>query len=224
MTALLLVRHATTAATGKRLGGRTDASLDEGGHGQAEDCAQRLAAVPLKGVYASPLPRTRETAEHVARPHGLEVRDCDGVIEVDYGAWTDRPLGQVVRTKRWPVIQTRPSRVTFPDGEAIRAAQSRAVEALEGLVAAHPRDPICVVSHADVIKLALAFFLGQPLDLFQRLHVGPASVSWLQMDADGPPMLVRLGDDGPFRAEAFRRRSSRSRRKATGGGRRRGGT
>lgn len=217
MTALLLVRHATTASTGKRLGGHTSAPLDEGGRAQAEAAAERLRDVPLKAIYASPLPRTRETAEILATSHKLDVRDCEGVIEVDYGQWTDRPLAQVARTKRWPVIQTRPSRVRFPGGEAIRAAQWRAVEALEGLVTTHPRDTIAVVSHADVIKAAVAHFLGQPLDLFQRLHIAPTSLTWLQLDRDSVPTLVRLGDDGPLTRERFqpprRRGGSSTRRK-----------
>lgn len=204
MTALLLVRHATTASTGKRLGGWTSAPLDEAGRAQAEAAAQRLAEVPLAAVYASPLPRTRETAEILAAWHRLAVRDCHGMIEVDYGRWTDRPLGQVARTKKWSVIQNRPSRVTFPDGEAIRSAQARAVDALEGLVASHTRDTIVVVSHADIIKLVVAHFLGQPLDLFQRLDVTPTSVTWLQLDRDGTPALLRLGDDGPLARERFR--------------------
>lgn len=214
MTALLLVRHATTAATGKRLGGRTTASLDEAGRQQAEQAAARLSDVPLKAVYASPLPRTRETAEIVAAPHRLAVRDCEGVIEVDYGDWTDRPLGQVARTKRWPVIQQRPSRVTFPGGESIRGAQARAVDALEEIAAAHPRHTVAVVSHADVIKVAVAHFLGQPLDCFQRLQVGPTSVTWLQLSPDATPMLLRLGDDGPLTGDRFRS-PGRARKKST---------
>ena len=210
MTALLLVRHATTAATGRRLGGRTSAELDARGRGQADAVAERLADVPVAAVYASPLRRTWQTAEAIAGPQRRRVRELPGVIEVDYGAWTDRPLGQVRRTKRWPVIQTRPSRVTFPDGESIRAAQARAVEALEEVAAAHRREAVVVVSHADVLTAAVAFFLGQPLDLFQRLHVGPASVTWLQLDPDQPPMLLRLGDDGPLDAARFARRTSRS--------------
>ena len=197
MTTLVLVRHATTASTGKRLGGRTDAPLDEPGLEQARATAQRLAGVTLKAVYASPLPRTWQTAEIVAAPHRLTVRADDGLLEVEYGEWTDRPLKPLTRTKKWPVIQSRPSLVTFPGGESIRDAQMRAVGAVEGIVAKHKRDTVAVVSHADVIKALVSFYLGQPLDLFQRLHVSPASVTVLQLSADGgQPMLVRFNDDG----------------------------
>lgn len=210
MTTVVLVRHATTAATGTRLGGRTDAPLDAGGRRQAEAAAQRLAVVPLKAVYASPLPRTLQTARIVAEPHGLEVLGDEGLFEVEYGAWTDRPLKPLTRTKRWSVIQSQPSLVTFPDGESIRAAQLRAVDAIEALVARHRRQTIAVISHADIIKTVVSFYLGQPLDLFQRLHVSPASVTILELSADGArPVLVRFNDDGPLRAPARRRRTKR---------------
>lgn len=209
MTTVLLIRHATTAATGSRLGGRTQAPLDEAGRTQAEGCAQRLADVPLKAVYASPLARTRETAEIVAGPHGLDVLPLDGVNEVDYGGWTDKPLTQVSRTKLWPVIQQLPSLVRFPDGETIREAQLRAVDAVEGLVVRHRRQTVGVVSHADVIKLLVAFYLGQPLDAFQRLQVAPASVTMLQLSPGVRPALLRLNDDGPLTSDRFARRSPR---------------
>ncbi|MPZ73397.1 MAG: phosphoglycerate mutase [Nitriliruptorales bacterium] len=210
MTTLVLVRHATTASTGKRLGGRTTASLDDAGRAQAEAAAQRLADLPLKAVYTSPLPRTLQTAQIVASLHRLDVRRDEGLLEVEYGDWTDRPLRPLTRTKRWPVIQTRPSLVTFPGGESIRAAQLRAVDAVESIVARHRRGAIAVVSHADVIKALVSFYLGQPLDLFQRLHVSPASVTVLQLSADGgQPVLVRFNDDGPLRRPAPARAPAR---------------
>jgi probable phosphomutase (TIGR03848 family) len=205
VTTLLLIRHASTASTGARLGGRTDTPLSEEGRAQARDLAQRVAEAPLKAVYASPLPRAMETARVVAEPHGLDVRECPGVIEADYGAWTDRPLAQLARTKRWRVVQGQPSLVAFPEGETIRAMQARAADAVEALVAEHPRDAVAVVSHADVIKAVVAFYVGQPLDCFQRLQVAPASVTVLALEQGGVPALVRLNDDGPLSADRFRR-------------------
>jgi broad specificity phosphatase PhoE len=111
------------------------------------------------------------------------------------GAW-----GGAARTKLWPIIQSRPSLVGFPEGETIRAMQGRAVEAVEQLAARHRRQVVAAVSHGDVIKAIIGFYVGQPLDLFQRLHVAPASVSALRL-GDGPPVLLRLGDDGPLRLE-----------------------
>lgn len=222
MATLLLIRHGTTAATGTRLGGRTEASLDERGRAQAEATSERLADLPVKAVYASPLPRALETAEPIAARHGREVRSWDGLLEVEYGRWTDRSLKQLARTKLWPVIQSRPSLVRFPDGETIRAAQLRAVEGVEELVARHRRDVVAAVSHGDIIKAVVSFYLGQPLDLFQRLHVGPASVTVLGLEPEGQPALLRFNDDGPLTRERVAPSASKasSKAKASRGGRR----
>ncbi len=207
MTTLLLIRHATTASTGQRLGGRTQTELDSRGRDQAKATAQRLADVPLRAVYSSPLPRTMETAEIVAEPHRLPVLPVEGLLEIEYGRWTDRPLKPLFRNKLWPVIQARPSLVRFPDGETIREAQVRAVDALEALVARHRTTAIAAVTHADVIKAVVAFYLGQPLDLFQRLIVSPASVTALALAPGAQPALLRFNDDGPFTRERFSRKA-----------------
>lgn len=205
MATVLLIRHATTAATGTRLGGRTDAPLDDVGRRQADATAARLADLPIKAVYASPLARAFRTAQVIAAPHRLEVQPCEGVIEVEYGRWTDRPLKPLTRNKLWAVIQTRPSLVRFPEGETIRSAQLRAVDALEEIAARHRNAIVAVVSHADIIKAAVAFYAGMPLDAFQRLAIGPASVTVLAVSDGARPTLLRLNDEGPLQREAFTR-------------------
>ncbi len=204
MTTLLLIRHGVTATTGRRLGGRTQAELSDAGREQARQLGERIADLPVRAVYSSPLARTWQTAQLVGAAVGREPVACDGLLEVDYGRWTDRPLKSVARTKMWPVIQARPSLAAFPDGETIRSAQLRASDATETLVARHPRSVIAAVSHADVIKALVAFYLSLPLDGFQRLHVAPASVTVLALSAGGRPALLRFNDDGPLRAADFR--------------------
>ncbi len=204
MTTLLLVRHGVTASTGSRLGGRTQAELSEAGREQARAAGERLAGAGVRAVYASPLARTWQTAAIVGEAVRREPQTCDGLLEVDYGRWTDRPLRAVARTKMWPVIQSTPSLARFPEGETIRAAQLRAADAVEELVARHRRGVIAAVSHADVIKALVAFYLALPLDNFQRIHIAPASVTALSLSPGGRPMLLRLNDDGPLRAEDLR--------------------
>lgn len=193
MATVLLVRHATTAATGKRLGGwKAGVHLDDAGVAQAEAIAERLGALPITAVYSSPLERTRETARPIAKARGVRVRTRKGLGEVDYGEWTDQPLGQLRRRKLWQSIQQTPSRVSFPGGESIRAAQARTVDQVEELAQAHGDDMIVMVSHADIIKAAVAHFLGMPLDLFQRIVIAPASVTTLLIPQAGPPVLLGL--------------------------------
>ena len=204
MTTLLLIRHGVTATTGRRLGGRTQTELSDAGCEQARRVGERIAELPVRAVYASPLARTWQTAQLVGEAVGRTPQACDGLLEVDYGRWTDRTLKSVARAKMWPVVQARPSLAAFPGGETIRGAQLRAADATEALVARHPRSVVVAVSHADVIKALVAFYLSLPLDGFQRLHVAPASLTVLALSAGGRPALLRFNDDGPLRADDFR--------------------
>jgi broad specificity phosphatase PhoE len=49
---------------------------------------------------------------------------------------------------------------------------------------------VAVVFHADPIKLAVAYYLGQPLDAFQRLTASTGSVTILKMDGTTTRLLA----------------------------------
>lgn len=190
-TTLVLVRHAVTPQTGPVLSGRAPGiDLSELGHDQARATAARLAAVPVAAVYASPIERTRQTAEHIASHHALPVRTLDGIIEADYGDWTGGKLEDLAKTDLWKVVQRQPSRVRFPNGESMAEMQTRMVAALEDLVTRHPGETIVVVSHADPIKAAIAHYTGVHLDLFQRITVSPASITAFSVGAHGVTQLT----------------------------------
>lgn len=193
MARLLLIRHAPTDETGKRLTGRLPgAHLGEDGRAMARRTAEALVKTKLQAIYTSPLERTWETAEIVARAHGLEPTVEDGLLEVDYGKWSGRTLKSLSRLKAWQTVQITPSRMTFPDGESIPAAQRRAVDTCEALARRHGKGTIALVSHSDIIKVILSHFLGQPLDLFQRIVIAPASVSVVDLPRQGLPTLLAM--------------------------------
>jgi probable phosphoglycerate mutase len=195
-TRLILVRHAVTAHTGPLLSGRMPGiDLSDKGVGQAEAAATRLAKLPIAAIYASPIERTTQTAQRIAAHHAMDVAPLPGVIEADYGDWTGGKIADLAKTDEWRVVQVAPSRAQFPGGESIRAMQSRMVDALDAIVAAHPHETVVVVSHADPIKSAIAHYTGMHLDLFQRLHVSPASATVLDFHAYGV-LLVKCNDTG----------------------------
>jgi probable phosphoglycerate mutase len=195
-TRLVLVRHAVTEQTGPLLSGRAPGiDLSDKGIGQAEATAQRLAKLPIAHVYASPIERTTQTAQRIAAHHGLDVEPLEGVIEADYGDWTGGKLSELAKTEEWKVVQVAPSRAQFPNGETIRAMQARMVATLDDVVAKHQHETVVVVSHADPIKSAIAHYSGMHLDLFQRVHVAPASVTVFDFHPYGV-MMVKCNDTG----------------------------
>jgi probable phosphoglycerate mutase len=175
VTTLLLIRHANTDAAGRRLTGwARGVHLNERGRREVGTLVERLEGVPIRAVYASPLERCRETAIPFARTRGLSVSARRGLLETDYGDWTGRTITDVRRTRAWRLVQHAPSRVRFPGGESLLEVQARAVAELERIAAAHPRDVVAVVTHADVVRLALMHYAGMHLDSLHRLHVDTA--------------------------------------------------
>ena len=199
MATVILVRHGrTTANASGTLAGRLPAvRLDETGAAQAARVAERLAGVPLAALVSSPLERCRQTAKAIAaaRPAGIRVATERGITECDYGAWQGRALKELAKEKLWSLVQTQPSAAVFPEGESMSAMQARSVAAVRRLDAAveaehGPGAVWAAVSHGDIIKSVLADALGMHLDLFQRLHVDPASVSVIRYTGTRPYVLA----------------------------------
>jgi probable phosphoglycerate mutase len=212
VTLLLLVRHALTDVTGRRLSGSTPGiHLSEQGQTQAKDLAERLASLRLAAVYASPLERCVETAEAIASRQDRTVERMSTLEEVGYGGWTGKSLAQLSRTSLWKRIQNAPSSVRFPGGETLVEAQLRVVSGLEAIATRHPRGAVAIVSHADPIRLSLAHFLGVHIDLFQRIIVSPASVSAVLL-GDRVPRIVRMNDTGNLEDLTIRSRRLEARR------------
>src|SRR5512135_675623 len=89
MTVFHLIRHGQHGLLGRVLAGRMPGvGLTERGRAEIAAVAERLAGETIAALYASPLQRTRESAEIVAERLGLGIEFRDDVIELDFGEWT----------------------------------------------------------------------------------------------------------------------------------------
>lgn len=196
MTQILLIRHAVNdfVRTGRLAGWTPEVHLNEEGIAQAAALGERLATWSIDHIYASPLERTMETAAAIQQHHPhLTVQPYEAVGEVRYGDWQGQSISALQHRKMWQLVQQYPSRAVFPNGEAMRDVQARGVNAIETLVAAHPRQTLVIVSHADIIKMVMAHYLGMHLDEFQRIVIAPSSISTLSLGF-GRPYVGSLND------------------------------
>lgn len=217
MTQILLVRHAVNdfVKTGKLAGWTPGVHLNDDGKAQAEALGKRLSDAPIKVLYSSPLERTMETAGAIQQHHPeLEIRQLPDIGEVRYGDWEGMEISKLTGRKMWDIVQHYPSRAVFPNGEAMREVQVRAVNAIEKLVLAHPRDLVAVVSHADLIKMVLAHYLGMHLDEFQRIVIAPASISGLSLGY-GRPYVGTMNDTAHITQMERERQQAKQVEKAT---------
>ena len=194
---IILVRHGHTPTTGKILPGRAKGlHLSELGKEQASKVATNLRMLEnVTTVYASPMERTLETAKPIASAFGLKVQRNRGLIEADFGKWTGRKLSDLRKLSDWEIVQKNPSLFRFPDGESFIEIQSRMVETITRISDKHRGEIVIAVSHADTIKAFLTAMLGTPLDLFQRLHISPCSVSPVIL-GNGSPFVLAVNASG----------------------------
>jgi probable phosphomutase (TIGR03848 family) len=191
MAVFHLLRHGEHGLLGRVLAGRMPGvGMTERGRAEIASQAERLAGEKIAAIYASPLQRTRETAEIVAERLGLPITFRDDLIELDFGEWTGATFDSIRADPRWQAWSTQRSLATIPGGESMRAVQHRVVAAIVELNERHLRETVVLVSHGDVIRSALVFALGMPLDFYNRIEIGQGSISTVRIDASGIRILA----------------------------------
>lgn len=201
-TLILMARHGLTPSTGKVLPGRTPGlHLSEKGLAQAEQLAERFRGLAVDALYTSPLERTRETAEPIAKATGLDAEVESDLLECDFGEWTGEKLKHVAKLPEWGTVQNTPSVFRFPDGESFAEMQYRMIEGTQRIRDRHPGQTVVCFSHADPIKALLNHALGSHLDHFQRISVDPCSVSAISYLPGQAPSVLRLNTTDGFLAD-----------------------
>jgi broad specificity phosphatase PhoE len=185
---LLVVRHGRTAANASGLLlGRADPELDELGRRQAAAIAAVLP--PIDRVVASPLRRAQQTAA----AFGLPIETDERWIELDYGEWDGRPIGDVP-LEAW--AQWRAD-LDFcpPGGECLAALGRRVRAACDDLLEAAAHGNVVVVTHVSPVKAAVAWALGVSDDATWRMYVAPASISRVEV-REGRTVLTSFDEVG----------------------------
>jgi probable phosphoglycerate mutase len=196
MTTFLLVRHGAVGALDRYLAGRAPGELlNDDGIAQARRLAERFAGVALDAVYSSPLERARDTAAAFATCAPAPVELADDLLEIDVGEWTGRSFDDLRDDPRWSSFNTSRSTTRIPGGELMLEAQARAVAFLQHIVERLPHGRVVIVSHSDIIRAVIAYHLGVPLDLVQRLEISPASVSVLEIGTHAPKLWCMNATD-----------------------------
>lgn len=191
MTTFHLIRHATNDYMGKTITGRMPGvSLNREGKRQAEHLATRLGNEPIAMILSSPLERAVETALPLAKQLGLDIQISEALNEIEFGDWTRQTFEHLATLDRWKQWNSFRSGGRIPDGETMIEVQARMIEEIQRLRAQYPEQTLAVFSHGDPIRAVLAYYLGVPLDLFQRIEVSPASLSTLTLNEHGPKIIA----------------------------------
>jgi probable phosphomutase (TIGR03848 family) len=190
VTRFYLVRHGANDFIGKRLAGRlAGVHLNDEGRTQAEQVAERLSQHSISRIFSSPLDRTLETAEPLARRLNIPVEISPAILEIDFGDWTGKTLDELSTMPDWKQWNLFRSGFRIPGGEHMADVQARMLTFIDEVRCKFQNENVALFSHGDPIKAALIYFLGAPLDLLPRIEIDPASVSIVAVDDWGPKVL-----------------------------------
>ena len=198
MPKVILVRHGKTQWNAEgRYQGKMDIPLNEEGNEQARRVGEALKAFPVKAVYSSPLSRCRETAEEIAKHHGLEVKVKEGFKEIDHGQWEGMLAKEV--EEKYPELlklwREKPSQVKMPGGETLKDVYDRAVEAFNEVVSAHSdEDLIVIVGHDATNKVLMCHLLGTDLDKFWAFKQANCGITVLEYQPESGRVVVHVAN------------------------------
>jgi probable phosphoglycerate mutase len=196
-----LLRHGQTEHTPeRRFSGRNDLPLSRTGRAEAEAAAARAAELGIEVIVASPLRRTRETAEIVAARLGLPVEFDEDLVELDFGDLEGLTFDEA-RTKH-PLAARRfgaDVTVAAPGGESVMDVSTRVARARRRLLARHEGRSVLVVSHVTPIKLLLAAALDVDEDVVHRVFLEAASLCTVTWSSDGRASVRLVNDTAHLR-------------------------
>ncbi len=196
-----LLRHGRTEHTPeRRYSGRNDLPLSATGRAEAEAAAVRARELGIDVVVASPLRRTRETAEVVAEALSLQVEFDDDLVELDFGdleglTGTEAQQRHPLAARRFTADVT----VAAPNGESVADVSRRVARARRRLLERHAGRTVLLVSHVTPIKLLLAAGLGVGDEVVHRVFLEAASLSTVAWSSDGRTSVRLVNDTSHLR-------------------------
>jgi len=197
-TRLYLIRHGATPLTAEdKFSGAANVFLSDIGRMQAEHLAQRLADDNIHAIYTSPLDRTLETANIIARPHKLTPIPKDGLREISHGHWEGLSRNDVEEKfpGEYETWESDPFTFAPKDGESGISVLARALPVIREIVENHKDGNILVVSHKATIRLIISSLLGFDGRGFRdRLDQAPACLNILDFKDPSRARLMLFND------------------------------
>lgn len=200
---IFLFRHGETAnAKEVCFNGHFDVGLSERGQKQFLHWADILKQENFKAVYSSDLQRARNSAQCIAKAHGLSLVSFPELRELSFGTWEGMSVSEVEAAFPGEMKERMRNIAAFQaeNGETYPQLQARVIPRYEEIVARHSNDQIAMVCHGGVNRVILGHLLGIPIDKIFRVHQGYAALNIIQY-YDKEPVVEYIGNAELFPAQ-----------------------
>lgn len=195
---LYLLRHGQTEFSRNNAfcGSGLDPELTPDGLEMAEAFAAAYGGFAWASVYASPLRRTRATAQPLCAALGRPPEIRDDLKEIGYGQWEGKNIETVRRDFHDDYLRWTADPAWYPPtgGEPAVAIAHRVGRVVEEITARGHEGNVLIVSHKATIRILLCGLLGIDVGRFRyRLGCPVGSVSVVEFGRHGP-LLQTLAD------------------------------
>lgn len=198
LTTLILVRHGRTALTESHKisgGDGDDPDLSSAGRGDAAAAASVIQQLgrdgrwkhipPVSAVVASPMNRTRETAEIIAGPIGIPVSLNENLREIGFGDWDGLTNEQVAAATPEALAAWQGSyTVSPPNGESLEMFDVRINRARQQIVKEFSGKTVVVVAHVMPVRGFIKWALDAGESAYWRPQVAPCSITIIRVWGD----------------------------------------
>ncbi len=187
-TRLIAVRHGETAwNVDTRIQGQIDIGLNATGLWQAQRASLALADEGIGVIYASDLSRAWQTAEEIARPHGLAVQPEPRLRERAFGHLEGMSFAEIEATlpedaKRW---RERDPEFESEGGESLLTFRDRITQVASELAARHPGELVTLVAHGGVMDVLYRAATRQELQAPRTWQLGNAAINRMLWTPEG---------------------------------------
>jgi broad specificity phosphatase PhoE len=188
----LFIRHGeTTWNVEHRLPGQLPGiELTDRGREEAARLARALAVLPISAIISSPLERAVETAEYLLAGRQLTIQLEPGLMDIDLGHWSAQNRDELYRSDSIYRDFVRDPTVGPRDVETFPALEKRVVAAVERWLKRDTSGPYpAFVTHADVIKLLLAHYMGLEAGQARTLVIENASATVVRLESGHQPRV-----------------------------------
>ncbi|MDP9933013.1 histidine phosphatase family protein [Variovorax paradoxus] len=188
ITRLIAVRHGETAwNVDTRIQGQLDVGLNATGCWQAQRVGQALAHEDIGAIYASDLSRAWQTAQEIARPHGLTVHPEPGLRERAFGRFEGLSFAEIEATlpdqaRRW---RERDPEFEPEGGESLLVFRERVTRVASKLAARHPGQLVALVAHGGVMDVLYRAATRQELQAPRTWQLGNAAINRMLWTPEG---------------------------------------
>ena len=134
-------------------------------------------------------PRSRLRVRRLSKRYG----NVQALDEVDFGDWNGRSFAELEEDPLWHEWNSRRATAATPGGERMGEAVARTVAHLEQAATGPNQGPVMLVTHCDIIRGVIAFYLGLSLDHILRFDIDPGSVSTIEVGA-GQARIIRINE------------------------------